>query len=60
MAMIRMRVRKKKLPKPIMDQRRMLRTDGIVLECEDWTVYIRRVKYDKGGANATASNVSEA
>jgi hypothetical protein len=29
-------------------------------ECEDWTVYFRRVKYDNGGANATASNVSEA
>jgi len=29
-------------------------------ECEDWTVYFRRVKYDNGEANATASNVSEA
>jgi hypothetical protein len=29
-------------------------------ECEDWTVYFRRVKYDNGGANATASDVSEA
>jgi len=29
-------------------------------ECEDWTVYLRPVKYDNGEANATASNVSEA
>jgi len=29
-------------------------------ECEDWTVYIRPVKYDNGEANATASDVSEA
>jgi len=28
--------------------------------CEDWTVYFRHVKYDNGGANATASDVSEA
>jgi len=28
-------------------------------ECEDWTVYFRRVKYDNGGANATASDVCE-
>jgi hypothetical protein len=29
-------------------------------ECEDWTVYFRCVKYDNGGANATASDVCEA
>jgi hypothetical protein len=29
-------------------------------ECEDWTVYFRDVKYDNGGANATASDVWEA
>jgi hypothetical protein len=29
-------------------------------ECEDWTVYFRHVKYNHGGANATASDVSEA
>jgi hypothetical protein len=29
-------------------------------ECEDWTVYFRRVKYDNWEANATACNVSEA
>jgi len=29
-------------------------------ECEDWTEYFRHVKYDNGGANATASDVCEA
>jgi len=29
-------------------------------ECEDWTVYLRPVKYDNGEANATASKVSKA
>jgi hypothetical protein len=29
-------------------------------ECEDWTVYFRYVKYNKGEANATAGDVSEA
>jgi hypothetical protein len=29
-------------------------------ECEDWTVYFKLVKYDKGGANATPSDVCEA
>jgi hypothetical protein len=29
-------------------------------ECEDWTVYFRRLKYDNGEANATASDVCEA
>jgi len=29
-------------------------------ECEDWTVYFRHVKYNNGGANATASDVWEA
>jgi hypothetical protein len=28
--------------------------------CEDWTVYLRHVKYHNGEANATASDVSEA
>jgi hypothetical protein len=28
-------------------------------ECEEWTVYFRRVKYDNGIANAIASDVSE-
>jgi len=28
-------------------------------ECEDWTVYLRLVKYDDGDANAMASDVSE-
>jgi len=29
------------------------------VECEDWTVYFRPVKYDNGEANATASDVPE-
>jgi hypothetical protein len=29
-------------------------------ECEDWTVYLRPVKYDNGEANATASDVWQA
>jgi hypothetical protein len=31
-AIMRMRIRRNNHPKPIMDQRRMLRTEGIVLE----------------------------
>jgi hypothetical protein len=46
----------------MMDQRRMWRTEGIVLESVKIgrTVYFRHVKYDNGEANATASDVSEA
>jgi len=35
------RMRRNKHRKPMMDQRRMWRTEGIVLESEDWTVYFR-------------------
>jgi len=46
--------------KPMMDQRRMWRTEGIVLESVKIGQYISDMKYDNGGANATASDVSEA
>jgi hypothetical protein len=55
-----MRMRRKKHREPMMDQRRTWRTEGIVRECEDWTLYFRHVKYDNGEANATASDVSDA
>ena len=53
-------MRRKKHRKPMMDQRRMWRSEGVVRECEDWTVYFRYVQYVNVEANATASDVSEA
>jgi hypothetical protein len=40
MATMRMRMRRKKHRKPMMDQRRMLRTEGIVLESVKISLYI--------------------
>jgi hypothetical protein len=40
MATIRMRMRKKKYRKPMMDQRRMRRTEGIVIEILNVRLYI--------------------
>ena len=59
-AMMRMRMRRNKHSKPMMDQRRMWRTEGIVLESVKIGQYISDIKYDNGEANATASDVSEA
>jgi len=44
----------------MMDQRRMWRTEGIVLESVKIGQYISDIKYDNGEANATASDVSKA
>jgi hypothetical protein len=40
MAIMRMRMRRKKLRKPMMDQPRMWRTEGIVLESVKIRLYI--------------------
>jgi hypothetical protein len=40
MAMMRMRMRRKNHRKPMMDQRRMWRTEGIVLDCVEIGGYI--------------------
>jgi hypothetical protein len=45
--------------KPMIDQRRMWRTEGIVLESVKIGQYISDIKYDNGEANAIASDVSE-
>jgi len=57
---MRMRMRRTKHRKPMMDQRRMWRTEGIVLESVKIGQYISDIKYDNGEANATASDLSEA
>jgi len=59
-ATIRMRMRRNKHRKPMMDQRRMWRTEGTVLESVKIGQYISDIKYDNDEANATASEVSEA
>ena len=59
-ATMQMRMRRNKHRKPMMDQRRMWRTEGIVLESVKIGQYISDIKYDNGEANATASDVSEA
>jgi hypothetical protein len=59
-ATMRMRMRKNKHRKLMMDQRRMWRTKGIVLESVKIGQYISDIKYDNGKANAMASDVSEA
>ena len=53
-------MRRKKHRKPMTDQRRMWRTEGIVLESVKIGQYISDIKHDNGEANATASDVSEA
>jgi hypothetical protein len=53
-------MRSNKHRKPMMDQRRMWRTEGIVLESVKIGQYISDIKYANGEANATASDVSEA
>jgi len=53
-------MRRNKHHKPMMDQRRMWRTEGIVLESVKIGQYISDIKYDNGEANATSSDVSEA
>jgi hypothetical protein len=40
MATMRMRMRRKKHHKPMIDQRRVRRTEGIVLECVKIALYI--------------------
>ena len=59
-ATMRMWMRRNKHRKPMMDQHRMWRTDGIVLESVKIGQYISDIKYNNGEANATASDVSEA
>jgi hypothetical protein len=53
-------MRSNKHRKPMMDQRRMWRTEGIVLESVKIGQYISDIKYDNGKANAMASDISEA
>ena len=53
-------MRRNKHRKPMMDQSRMWRTEGIVLESVKIGQYISDIKYDNGEANAMASDVSEA
>jgi len=53
-------MRRNKHRKPMMDQRRLWRTEGIVLESVKIGQYISDIKYKNGEANATASDVSEA
>jgi len=57
---MQMRMRRNKHRKPMMDQRRMWRTEGIVLESVKIGQYSSDIKYDNGEANATASDISEA
>jgi hypothetical protein len=59
-ATMRMRMRRNKYRKLMMDQLRMWTTEGIVLESVKIGHYISDIKYDNGEANATASDVSEA
>ena len=59
-AKMRMRMRRNKHRKPMMDQRRMWRTEGIVLESVKIGQYISDIKYDNVEAKETARDVSEA
>jgi hypothetical protein len=59
-ATMRMQMRRNKHRKPMMDQRTMWRTEGIVQESVKIGQYISDIKYNNGVANATASDVSEA
>ena len=59
-ATMRMRMRRNKHLKTMMDQRRMWRTEGIVLQSVKIGQYISAIKYDNGEANATARDVFEA
>jgi hypothetical protein len=43
-----------------MDQRRIWSTNGILLECDDWTLCFRPIKYENATANAMAPDSSEA
>jgi hypothetical protein len=58
-ATMRMRMRRNKHRKLMMDQRRMWRTEGIVLESVKIGQYISDIKYDNSVANTMATNVSE-